>query len=293
MKIFLQDATATEKLGVRIGSRILIRPQWGKDIFLFGDVGAGKTSFVQGLAEGLGISYPIQSPTFALISHHEIPRNKEDLETLVHMDMYRLENPNAINMAEIYDEIHEKSSINAIEWSENFPREMMPKTRIEIHISRNKKDSIREANIEFFSPFLPHNEDIRKLLEEEGISFEEKQKVANATKRGELVAQKLIDKGRPLDLNLIRSGCLLHNASGESSDKTVELLYKKNFIHVAESLSYVFAYSEGKPLLLEEQCILAGILLKKDAGELHQIAQDILEPLFFQAGVSQKELQNM
>ena len=60
----------------------------GAILLLSGPLGAGKTSLVQGLAEGLGITEPITSPTFALAQHY--PQGEPQL---VHLDLYRLEQP--------------------------------------------------------------------------------------------------------------------------------------------------------------------------------------------------------
>lgn len=75
------SAEETRSLGRRIGERL----QAGDVLALEGDLGAGKTTFSQGVAHGLGIREPIDSPTFTLIKEYEgrIP--------FYHMDVYRLE----------------------------------------------------------------------------------------------------------------------------------------------------------------------------------------------------------
>jgi tRNA threonylcarbamoyladenosine biosynthesis protein TsaE len=89
----LADAAATQDLGRRLAADLLSDPAAGRPALLLlqGDLGAGKTCLVQGLAEGLGIAEPITSPTFALAQHYEgrLPEGKTT--RLVHLDLYRLE----------------------------------------------------------------------------------------------------------------------------------------------------------------------------------------------------------
>ncbi|MBI1910330.1 MAG: tRNA (adenosine(37)-N6)-threonylcarbamoyltransferase complex ATPase subunit type 1 TsaE [Deltaproteobacteria bacterium] len=88
----------------------------GTVLALIGDLGSGKTTFVQGLAEGLGISkkYYVNSPTFTLINEYEgkIP--------LFHFDLYRL--GSVKELADLgFEEYLEKNGIVVVEWAEKLP----------------------------------------------------------------------------------------------------------------------------------------------------------------------------
>ena len=87
----------------------------GAILLLSGPLGAGKTSFVQGLAEGLGITEPITSPTFALAQHYP-----QGTPQLVHLDLYRLEQ--AASADELFLEEEEEAratgALMAVEWPE-------------------------------------------------------------------------------------------------------------------------------------------------------------------------------
>jgi tRNA threonylcarbamoyladenosine biosynthesis protein TsaE len=81
--VFVENLTETLNLGKQLSQKL--NPQ--SIVLLQGPIGAGKTSFVQGIAEGLSISEEITSPTFALSHHYnsgKIP--------LIHLDLYRLGN---------------------------------------------------------------------------------------------------------------------------------------------------------------------------------------------------------
>ena len=88
----LADAAATQDLGRRLAADLLSYPAAGPALLLLqGDLGAGKTCLVQGLAEGLGIAEPITSPTFALAQHYKGRLPEGTTTRLVHLDLYRLE----------------------------------------------------------------------------------------------------------------------------------------------------------------------------------------------------------
>jgi len=109
--ICLPDAHATRSLGVQLGQVLPAHTV----LLLQGDLGSGKTTFVQGLGEGLGIADPIDSPTFALINEYFDGRLP-----LYHFDLYRLSPSEAASLyPEMYWEGDEKEpGIVAIEWSE-------------------------------------------------------------------------------------------------------------------------------------------------------------------------------
>ena len=79
---------------------------------LHGDLGSGKTTFVRGLAAAWGITGPVTSPTFTLVSLHR------GVRTLVHVDAYRMESPAAIDALMIEDFLVKPWCL-AVEWPEN------------------------------------------------------------------------------------------------------------------------------------------------------------------------------
>jgi conserved hypothetical nucleotide-binding protein len=87
-------------------------------ILLRGDLGAGKTTFVRGLARGLGITEPVRSPTFTLTHEYTIqqPPILRGLP-LFHIDLYRIENPAQLHTVGL-DEVFERRGIAAMEWAE-------------------------------------------------------------------------------------------------------------------------------------------------------------------------------
>ncbi|MEH1922178.1 tRNA (adenosine(37)-N6)-threonylcarbamoyltransferase complex ATPase subunit type 1 TsaE [Nostoc sp.] len=114
MKIFLADAEATLRLGITLGESLTP----GSVILLEGDLGAGKTTLVQGIGKGLGIVEPIVSPTFTVINEYT-----EGRLPLYHLDLYRLEpqEVTALNLESYWEGVEFIPGIVAIEWAERLP----------------------------------------------------------------------------------------------------------------------------------------------------------------------------
>lgn len=98
---------------------------------LSGNLGAGKTTFVQGFAKGLGIKDKIISPTFVLIRQHQIPNTKK---VLYHIDLYRLENLGTYNELGLKEIFSDPNAIVVIEWAEKLTT--LPNGTIKISIEK-------------------------------------------------------------------------------------------------------------------------------------------------------------
>ena len=100
----------------------------GDIIELIGDLGSGKTTFVKGLADGLGVKENVQSPSFTLSQQYET--NKQAI--LVHYDFYRLNDPGILRH-EIQDHVGNPEFITVIEWG-NIVRDILPVDRLTMNI---------------------------------------------------------------------------------------------------------------------------------------------------------------
>jgi tRNA threonylcarbamoyladenosine biosynthesis protein TsaE len=135
MATFISHSPAeTESLGEKFG-RVA---QNGWVIALSGELGAGKTQFVKGLARGLGISARVHSPTFTLVNEYGGGRLK-----LFHLDLYRLETPKQIASAGI-EEFLQPGGISVIEWAERIANDELrtanlKKVKIEIAAESERK----------------------------------------------------------------------------------------------------------------------------------------------------------
>ncbi|MFN6567074.1 tRNA (adenosine(37)-N6)-threonylcarbamoyltransferase complex ATPase subunit type 1 TsaE [Dendronalium sp. ChiSLP03b] len=141
MKILLTDAEATLHLGITLGQTL----DAGSVILLEGDLGAGKTTLVQGIGQGLGIIEPIVSPTFTLINEYT-----EGRLPLYHLDLYRLESQDvvALNLETYWEGFEAIPGIVAIEWAERMPYK--PDSYLKVHLTYGDEGT-RQAQITSFN----------------------------------------------------------------------------------------------------------------------------------------------
>jgi len=111
--------TNSEAETIREGEKLGMKLKPGAVVALHGDMGAGKTAFVRGLAVGLSIDMVVSSPTFTIVN--EYPGDTP----LFHFDMYRLES--ASELFDIgWDDYQDRGGVCAVEWSENVPGAFPP-----------------------------------------------------------------------------------------------------------------------------------------------------------------------
>lgn len=97
---------------MNVGRELAGELQTGDVLALYGDLGAGKTALVKGIAAGLGIVADVTSPTFTLVHEYAGGRLR-----LVHADLYRLENVDAVLDIGM-EEYMESDGVTVIEWAE-------------------------------------------------------------------------------------------------------------------------------------------------------------------------------
>lgn len=115
---------AMKQLGAQIGALL----QGGEVIELVGDVGAGKTTFVKGLAQGLEIDEDIQSPSFTINRTYDA---RDGLQ-LSHYDFYRLNDP-GILAAELQESVADSSVVTVVEWAD-IAADVLPAERLTLQI---------------------------------------------------------------------------------------------------------------------------------------------------------------
>lgn len=111
-------------------------------IALYGELGAGKTTFTQGFAKGLGIKEKIISPTFVLIKQHQVPQTKN---MLYHIDLYRLDDKKDFQQLGLTELFQDEKNLILIEWAEKIEK-ILPKNTIRIKIDK-LGDNQREIKI--------------------------------------------------------------------------------------------------------------------------------------------------
>jgi len=123
-KVFITNSSGeTRELGQDFAKTLR-----NKDVVcLYGILGSGKTTFVQGLAQGLGIKNRIISPTFVIVRNYRIKRNDSKVKNFYHIDLYRMENEKDIGSLGIEEIINGKNSVAVIEWAEKLKKRCLGK----------------------------------------------------------------------------------------------------------------------------------------------------------------------
>ncbi len=133
MIIEVNSENETKALGERIGKALT-----GGEVFeLIGDVGAGKTTFVKGLARGLGIDDDVQSPSFTI---NRIYDARDGLH-LTHYDFYRL-NDAGIMANELQEVVSDPSVVTVVEWAD-IVEGVLPENHITVRIQSPTETSRR------------------------------------------------------------------------------------------------------------------------------------------------------
>src|SRR3989344_7246571 len=131
----------TKKLG-EILAKELVKIKTEKTalvLALSGELGAGKTTFVQGLAKGLGIKEKVKSPTFLIIKSYKL--RVKNFKNFIHIDAYRLKKPKDILALGWREMSGDTKNIIVIEWAKHIAK-ILPAHHIDInfkHIPENKR----------------------------------------------------------------------------------------------------------------------------------------------------------
>ena len=126
------SAKETQKLATEFAKEI----KAGGVVCLFGDLGAGKTTFSQAVAKAVGVKEKVASPTFILVRRYEIPGNR----FFWHVDLYRLNTPEEVKVLGLVEIVNDPDNVVLIEWPEKI-LSWLPKNRWEIHLSLTSKNS--------------------------------------------------------------------------------------------------------------------------------------------------------
>lgn len=112
-------------------AEVIGRAVQGGDVFAFhSDLGGGKTTFVKGLAKGMGSTDTIQSPTFTISQIHKAERGLE----LHHFDFYRISNDPGIVRAELAETLTQPNAVTCIEWGDSV-HDVIPDRRIDVKLT--------------------------------------------------------------------------------------------------------------------------------------------------------------
>lgn len=128
--------TNSDKETIKLGKDFSKKLKGGEVVLLIGDLGAGKTTFVKGVAQGLGIKKHITSPTFVLMKVYKVESSKLKVKELIHIDTYRgLSLPDLENIGAL-EYFGRKDTVCFVEWGAG----------LEKHL-KNSKMKVRKIEI--------------------------------------------------------------------------------------------------------------------------------------------------
>lgn len=146
MKIVSSSVGQTRKIASKFAKKL--KP--GDLVALYGELGAGKTTFVKAVAKALGIKKRIISPTFILVRSYKIPHTFKGstlhAKILNHVDLYRIKSAEDLHVIDLNEIIKDKNHITFIEWARK-AESILPKKRINIKIEY-KQENTRLISIE-------------------------------------------------------------------------------------------------------------------------------------------------
>ena len=143
-KIVTNSSHETFKLGFKFGQTL----KGGEVLALQGNLGAGKTCFLQGLAKGMGIKDKVNSPTFNILKVYKISgkiKTKTSPQFFCHIDAYRLRDERDLVSLGVEEFFSDLKIVTAIEWAEKV-KKILPKKTIVIDIKQISEDQ-REISI--------------------------------------------------------------------------------------------------------------------------------------------------
>lgn len=148
--------TNSDQATKNFGKKIAVDLKGGDVVCLYGELGAGKTTLVKGIAEGLGVKEEITSPTFTLMNiykieprppttplregNHHLPPTTYHLQALVHIDTYRLKDEAELIQIGVEDYLGRPETVTIIEWPEKIERLLKGKRVIKIWLEHGEKE---------------------------------------------------------------------------------------------------------------------------------------------------------
>jgi len=141
--IYIQNDAAMRALGEQLGRQL----KGGEVLELIGDVGAGKTTFVKGLGDGLMVDDDVQSPSFTISRVYEA-RDKLQLH---HYDFYRLDDPGVMRY-ELAESVEDPQSVTVVEWAQTV-QSVLPENRCQLVISHTPDGNGRQVEMTVPSEF--------------------------------------------------------------------------------------------------------------------------------------------
>ncbi len=133
----------SEKDTANIAAKLAKKLKGGEILALEGDLGAGKTTFTQDLGKAFKIKQHLTSPTFVLMKVYAIENKEYRIENLVHVDCYRLDEPQELFYLGIEEYLNNPKSVVVIEWADkikNYLKKFKKVIWLKIKVTKNGRE---------------------------------------------------------------------------------------------------------------------------------------------------------
>ena len=197
---YTQTPIDTITLGARLGEML----KGGDVVLLFGDLGAGKTHFTKGIAEGLKVKTLVKSPTFVYVNPYPLKGG----QTLYHYDLYRMEKDADLSSLGYEETLHVPNAINVVEWADRLGGHL-PSRYIRVDILA--EGNTRSIAIDFAYPTRLRAEAVESYWEEWATPLHVRAHCKQVANVGRQIAEAYLEKLQIADLNLVHTSCLLHD----------------------------------------------------------------------------------
>lgn len=137
--------TKNEKETIKAAATFARKLKGGEIVALTGDLGAGKTVWVRGMAKALGIRETINSPTFVLMKCFSL--KQRGIRNFCHVDAYRLKDSSELSAIGLEDYLDEPDTVTVIEWAERAEKILKNRKKIEIRINFGEKEDERVIGV--------------------------------------------------------------------------------------------------------------------------------------------------
>lgn len=137
-----KELTTNSEAETRLFAKNFAKKLKGGEVFvLTGELGAGKTLFVQAVCDALGVKQRVSSPTFVLMQLYNV-KNHKTIKRICHLDVYRLQNAEEFTGSGLDEYLYNKNTVCFIEWGEKIKKLLKNYTQINIKINENKRKII-------------------------------------------------------------------------------------------------------------------------------------------------------
>jgi len=146
MKILVKNVAETQKIAAELAAKVLALPKSknAKVVALVGDLGAGKTTFVQSFLKELGVKGRIVSPTFLIFKPYTL--NAVPYTLAYHVDVYRLKNSEELKVLKFQEILDNPQNIVLVEWADKI-KEILPADALWINFEHGSKESERFIDV--------------------------------------------------------------------------------------------------------------------------------------------------